>query len=141
MRIKTILLNEINLLVEKRIAQISSKISINFSFDVIKHTDKHADKRMLGRDNINGYDNTPITNTEIKELVYEFRDEIAEKIVYGNIVNGEPFVLKHLGLKLAIPVKPFHEGGTYWRLVIITVWREDEHNVFKVGKNQIVLKK
>jgi len=36
-------------------------------------------------------------------------------------------------------IGPRHVEGTYWKLVIITVFPESEYNSFRVGEDQLVL--
>ena len=140
MDLKRIILKEVDLLIEKRIAQLSANIEIVLSFDIIKHSG-HVDKRMSGRDDVDGYDNRPVTNSEIKYFIELFKSEIAENIVFNRIIDGEPFIIKSSKLGLAIPLKPVNVGENYWRLIVLTVWRESEINKLKVGKNQLVLSK
>ena len=65
--------------------------------------------------------------------------EIAEGIINDEIHDGVPFVLKSRDWKLAMAIGPNHVEGTYWKLVIITVFPESEYNSFRVGKEQLVL--
>ena len=34
---------------------------------------------------------------------------------------------------------PIYITGTYWELLIKTVWRESENNPFRVGEDQLVI--
>jgi hypothetical protein len=38
-------------------------------------------------------------------------------------------------------VSPERESGTYWKLVIITVFRQSELYSFRVGEGQVVIEK
>ncbi len=139
MSLKSSILNEVNLLMEKRIAQIFSSIEVSFSFDLI-NSKGHVTQRMSGRD-IPGYDNTPVTNAEITEFVYEFRNDIAQKIAYHEITDNTPFVIRSVTRKLAIPVKPVLKGNGSWELIVLTVWRETPQNRLKTFKGQVIIQK
>ena len=125
-----------NLLVEKRITQVNSSLEVLFVFDV--NRTNHAFDRDT-RDDIEGYNIRPIENDEIKEIISKVRKEISEKIVTREIVPEEVFIVKSLKWELAMAIIPVHMGGTYWQLIIKTVFRESNHNPFRVGKNQLVL--
>ena len=131
------------LLLEKRIAQISSNIEVMFSFDLIKHKGGHADLRSKGqgREDIEGYDMRPITNNELKYFVEEFKRDIAEGIVYGDIEDGIPFVIESERMGLATPLKPIKETNTYWKLVVLTTFRISPENPFRRGRDQYVISK
>lgn len=141
MSIKSVILEEVSLLLEKRIAQITSNFEINFSFDLIKHGKGHANDRSkgIGRGGLGDYDLRPISNLEIKDFVTSLRNEISEKIAYHDIVDGESFVVKSQSKTLAIVLLPKRVGGSYWTLTIKTVWRETPTNIFRVGSDQVVI--
>jgi hypothetical protein len=126
------------LLLEKRIAQLSSTIEVTFGFDVIKttHAEKRKDvtKRELGHERM-------ISNAEMKEVVSNFKREIAEGIVDGDIENETNFVIKNKKFGLAMVLVAEHVSGNYWKLVIKTVFRETPENPLRVGHNQIVYSK
>ena len=124
------------LLLEKRIAQISSSFSVSFMFELDKT--KHADSRTV-RDDIEGYNERPIANAEIKEILRQVIKVIAEKIVSQEIKSDEQFVVKSLKWELALAISPVHMSGTYWKLLIKTIFRESELNPFRVGKDQLVI--
>jgi hypothetical protein len=124
------------LLVEKRIAQVTSSLEVIFSFDVNRTT--HAFDRDV-RDDIVGYNPRPIVNAEIKEIIATTIKEISEKIVTREIVPEEDFVVKSLKWELAIAITPVHMGGTHWQLILKTVFRESKYNPFRVGKDQLVI--
>lgn len=126
------------LLVEKRIGQIYSNIEVVLGFDIL--STKHSVDRST-RTGLSNYNQTPITNSEIVELVTFFRREIAEKIVNGEIQNDEPFAIKSIDRNLAAVINPHMESNLYWKLVVITVFREDEINRLKTFKGQVVLRK
>lgn len=126
------------LLVEKRIGQIYSNIEVVLGFDIL--STKHSVDRST-RTGLSNYNQTPITNSEIVELVTFFRREIAEKIVNGEIQNDEPFAIKSIDRNLAAVINPNMESNLYWKLVVITVFREDENNRLKTFKGQVVLRK
>lgn len=126
------------LLLEKRIGQISANIEIVLGFDIV--STKHSVDRTT-RTYLQGYNQTPITNREIVDLVTFFRREIAERIVNGEIQNNVPFAIKSIDRNLAAVIDPNMESNLYWKLVVITVFREDENNTLKTFRNQVVLRK
>jgi hypothetical protein len=126
------------LLLEKRIGQISANIEIVLGFDIV--STKHSVDRST-RTYLQGYNQTPITNREIVDLVTFFRREIAERIVNGEIQNNVPFAIKSIDRNLAAVIDPNMESNLYWKLVVITVFREDENNTLKTFRNQVVLRK
>jgi len=125
-----------NLLVEKRITQVNSSLEVLFVFDVNRTT--HAFDRDT-RDDIEGYNVRPIVNEEIREIISTVKQQISEKIVTREIVPEEDFVVKSLKWELAMAITPVHMGGTYWQLIIKTVFRESRFNPFRVGINQLVI--
>ena len=126
------------LLVENRIGQISANIEVVLGFDIL--STKHSVDRSV-RTGISNYNQTPITNSEIVELVSFFRREIAERIVNGEIQNDVPFAIKSIDRNLAAIVNPNMESNLYWKLVVVTVFREDENNRLKTFRGQVVLRK
>lgn len=135
MDIKQIIKEE-HLLLEKRIAQLSSTIDITFGFDVVKtkHAEKRKDvtKRGLGHEMM-------ISNAEMKEVLSKYKGDVARSIVGGEIENGTNFVIKDMkfGLSMVIVAEQVH--GNYWKLVIKTVFRETYENPLRVGTNQLVI--
>jgi len=125
-----------NLLVEKRITQVNSSLEVLFVFDVNRTS--HAFDRDT-RDDIEGYNVRPIVNEEIREIISTVTKQISEKIVTREIVPEEDFVVKSLKWELAMAITPVHIGGTYWQLIIKTVFRESRFNPFRVGENQLVI--
>ena len=130
-----------NLILERRIAQVSAKIEISFGFDLIRTT--HAqDRQDPSKRNIKGHNNSFISNPDIKEFVSLFREEIARGIVNGEITDrGDTFVIRSLSKELAVAISAEQETGTYWKLIIVTVFRESEDNFFRVGRDQMVYTK
>lgn len=126
------------LLLEKRIGQILSNIEVVLGFDIV--STKHSVDRST-RSGLSNYNQKPITNSEIVELVTFFRREIAEKIVNGEIQNDVPFAIKSIDRNLAAVISPNMESNLYWKLVVITVFREDEDNRLKTFKGQVVIRK
>ena len=126
-----------HLLLEKKIAQISSemKIQFNFELDRKQHAIDRATRPELGPD----YNQREISNSELREFVTLFIKEISEKIVNNEIKDDVAFILKSLNWELAVPVVPVHIGGTYWKLVITTVFRESEHNPMRTRIDQLIL--
>ena len=62
-------------LLEKRIAQISSKIEVAFNYDIIK-TSHAADRSNFSKRGLSGDNQNHISNSEIKEFVYFFIKDI-----------------------------------------------------------------
>jgi hypothetical protein len=125
-----------NLLLEKRISQISSNIEVTFAFDIDRTS--HAYERKT-RTDIEDYDKREVSNSEISELIRVVRKEIAEKIVSGEIVDGEAFVVKSPERRLALSIVPEHGMGMFWTLFVTTVFRETYVNPFRVGRDQVVI--
>ena len=124
------------LLLEKRIAQVRTSFEVSFSFDVNRTS--HAFDRKT-RDDIEDYNPRPIVNAEIKEIIRMSKNEIAEKIVNQEITSETEFVIKSLKWELAMAITPIHITGTYWQLLIKTVFRESNNNPFRVGEDQLVI--
>jgi hypothetical protein len=126
------------LLQEKTIAQISTSIEVTFNLEIDRK--KHSyDRKTRPELNDVGYNQRPIESREIREVVMLAKTELAEKIVYGEIVDGEPFVVKSEKWELAIPLNPVHISGTNWVLEVFTVFRESKNNPFRTGRNQLVI--
>lgn len=127
-----------HLILEKRIAQIVSKMNVIFNFEF--HKGNHASSRETRPEQGEEYNQRRISNQELKYFIDNFiKHIIAESIVNHKIVNEQPFVVKSLKWELAFAVYPKHQEGTYWIMDIGTLWRERVNNPFKVGKNQLVI--
>ena len=63
----------------------------------------------------------------------------AEKIAQHNIIDDEAFVVKSVDKEIALAIVPKHVEDNFWKLVIITVFRESFSNPFRVGENQLVI--
>ena len=129
-----------NLLLEKRIGQISAKVEVVFGFDVIKT--KHTTERMnvSTRDLSDGRDRQ-ISNSEMVEFVRNFNRDIAEGIVSDEINDQEPFIIKSLQWGLSMVIIPENVVGSYWKLIIKTVFPESEFHQLRVGRDQIIYEK
>ncbi len=128
------------LILEKRIAQISNSIEVTFSFDVIKtqHAEKRKDFDSRGLDvETYGY----ISNREMSEFVSRFKNDIAENIALGNIEDETNFVIRSEDWQLAMAIVAKHIQGSYWQLIIKTVFRETDDFRLKVSKDQLVFEK
>jgi P2-related tail formation protein len=126
------------LIQEKTIAQIVTSIEVTFNLEVDRK--KHAfDRSTRPELEGTGYNQRPIENREIREVVTMAKSQIAEKIVNREIKDGEAFVVKSEKWELAIPLNPVHISGTNWVLEVFTVFRESSENPFRTGKNQIVI--
>ena len=126
------------LIQEKTIAQIVTSIEVTFNLEVDRK--KHAfDRSTRPELEGTGYNQRPIENREIREVVMMAKSQIAEKIVNQEITPETEFVLKSLKWELAMAITPIHITGTYWELLIKTVFRESNNNPFRVGKDQLVI--
>ena len=139
MGIKSLIKEELNLLLEKRILRLSTNLDVTVSLDVIKHSEGHVSDRAKGRPGIEGYDDRPVSNEELKYFVDLFKSSISKKIVYGEIIDNTPFVIKSKSKGLALPLKPVKHSAMYWDLVIMSVWRESPSHEFRVGRDQLVI--
>jgi hypothetical protein len=126
-----------NLLLEKKIGMIASEFKTIFNFQIDRTT--HASIRSTRPELGSSYEQREISNAELKEFIALAKNEIAEKIVSNEIKDDVPFILKSLRWELAMSIVPYHSGGTYWELIITTVFRESPDNPFRVGKDQIVI--
>jgi hypothetical protein len=126
------------LLLEKKIGQISSNINIVFNFDVINTNHSYGRKT---RDNIKDYNEKIISNDELLYFINLFKRDIAENIAYNKIEHDVPFVIKSVEKELACVIDPECEYESYWKLVVVTVFRESSTNKLRVGPDQLVLEK
>ena len=90
-----------SLLLEKRIAQIATKIEVNFAFDVDRTHHAYIRRK---REGIEGYDEREISNGELKFIIEQVRKEIAEKITVGEINMVKRLLLNHLKNQLPCPL-------------------------------------
>ena len=131
------LLNEA-LLLEKRIAQIKSNITVDFNFDIIKTG--HIDLRRT-RDNIEDYNEKEISNDEIVFFIDLFKNDIARAIALEDIKDEEAFVIRSVSKELSCAIVPQLQIGTFWRLKVITVFRESSINPFATWDGQFIISK
>ena len=125
-----------HLLLEKRIAQLMSSFKIQYSFEVDRTTHAYHRKTRTG---ISDYNEKEISNSEIKYIIELSLRDIAEKIAQHNIIDDEAFVVKSVDKEIALAIVPKHVEDNFWKLVIITVFRESFSNPFRVGENQLVI--
>ena len=125
-----------HLLLEKRIAQLMSSFKIQYSFEVDRTTHAYHRKTRTG---ISDYNEKEISNSEIKYIVELSLRDIAEKIAQHNIIDDEAFVVKSVDKEIALAIVPKHVEDNFWKLVIITVFRESFSNPFRVGEDQLVI--
>jgi hypothetical protein len=128
------------LLLEKRIAQISTNIEVLFAFDLIKttHAEDRSDFSKRGLD-VETYGH--ISNKEMSDFVNLFRNDIAEAIATGEIKDEEAFVIRSKKWQLSMAIIPEFVSGGYWKLIIKTVFRETDRYQLKVAEDQFVLEK
>jgi hypothetical protein len=128
------------LLLEKRIGQISSQIKVDFGFDIIKT--KHAEKRKdPTKRYLSGMSSTHISNAEMVEFVRYFKREIAEGLATEEIEDQVEFIIRSEERELAMVIIPEHVSGNYWKLIIKTLFRESDLHNLRVGFNQVVYEK
>lgn len=128
------------LLLEKRIAQISTSIEVLFAFEVIKtkHAEDRSDfsKRVL---DVETYGH--ISNREMSEFVNLFKNDIAEALATGELDDQQDFVIRSKDWQLSMAIVPEYVQGSYWKLIIKTVFRETDDYQLKVGSGQVVFEK
>ena len=125
-----------HLLLEKKIGNILSKLDVVFSFEINRTS--HAYERR-NRTDISDYNNKEISNAELKYIIDICKREIAESIINGKIESEVPFIIKSKEKEIAMVINPIHEVNTFWRLLIVTVFRESYDNPFRVGEDQLVI--
>jgi len=128
-----------NLLIEKRIAQLTANVEVILGLDLIKTKHTLDRMNMSSRSDVIHNRNYDISNREMVDFVKNFTKEIAEGIINDEIHNDVPFVLKSRKWGLSMAIAPNHVTGTYWKLVILTVFPESEYNSLRVGEDQLVL--
>ena len=128
------------LLLEKRIAQISTNIEVLFAFEVIKtkHAEDRSDFSKRGLD-VETYGH--ISNKEMSEFVNLFKKDIAEALATGEIDDQDDFVIRSKDWQLSMAIVPEYVQGSYWKLIIKTVFRETDDYQLKVGPDQVVFEK
>jgi hypothetical protein len=126
------------LLLEKKIAQIKSNITLEFNFDIVKTN--HIDGRRT-RDNIEGYNDIPITNDEIIYFIELFKNDIARAIVSEDIIDEDLFVIRSVSKELSSVIEAQLQIGTFWRLIVVTVFRESSINKLKTWEGQFIIEK
>lgn len=127
-------------LLEKRIAQISTSIEVTFAID-LKKTSHVFDRqdfetRELGVETIGR-----ISNAEMVEFVHYFKKDIVESLSTGELKHKEEFVIKSEDRQLAMAIVAEQIEGNYWKLIILTVFRETSELKFRVGRDQKVFEK
>ncbi len=125
-----------HLLLEKRIAQLMSSFKIQYAFEVDRTTHAYHRKTRVG---ISDYNEKEISNSEIKYIIELSLRDIAEKIAQHNIINDKAFVVKSVDKEIALAIVPKHVEDNFWKLLIITVFRESFSNPFRVGEDQLVI--
>lgn len=125
-----------HLLLEKRIAQLMSSFKIQYAFEVDRTT--HAYNRKT-RQGIDDYNEKEISNSELKYIIELSLRQIAEKIAQHNIIDNEAFIIKSVDKEIALAIVPKHVEDNFWKLVIVTVFRESFNNPFRVGEDQLVI--
>lgn len=124
------------LLLEKRIGQVFSKIEIEFAFDIDRT--RHAYDRSI-RTNIDDYNQKEISNGEIVYAIELTKKEIARQIAVGLIKSEIPFIIKSASKELSLAINPVQIFESYWKLYVLTNFRESKHNPFYTGEDQIII--
>jgi len=132
MSIKSIILEEVGLLLEKRIAQISANITISFD---IQETG-HSNKQKFRHKNSNGI---IILNSEIRDVIEKSKDDISFNIAYGEIVDETNFVVSSTeGKLISLAIVAKKKTPYQWDLIIRTVFSEKAEGIpFMVGRDQL----
>ena len=125
-----------NLILEKYIGSVTSNIEISIKFDIKKTS--HATDQFT-RTGIKGYNESPISNSELLEFLNISKSKITEKIASQEIIDGSKFVLKSNDWEMACPIIAKQRGDFKWEMLVLTVFRESPENPFRVGKNQLIL--
>lgn len=127
-------------ILERKIDQISANIEVTFGFDVIK-TNHAEDRSNFSKRGLSGDNQSHISNLEMSEFVSYFKNDIANGIATGDIVDQTEFVIRSLDRELSMAIIANKVGETYWKLIIKTVFRESEENRFRTSTDQIVYDK
>jgi hypothetical protein len=133
MEIKRIIFEQ--LLLEKRIGQISANITISLDL----HQTGHSSNQRFRHKDTGG---PIITNSDITNLVERAKNDISFHIVQGAIEDGKDFVITdetgEKGISLALTVE---EISPYqWNLIIRTVFSAHSGEPFRVGRDQLQIK-
>jgi len=133
MEIKRIILEQ--LLLEKRIGQISANITISFDL----HQTAHSDKQKYRHKDSGG---RIITNSDLTNVVNRAKNEIAFNIINGEIVDNIDFVItdETSDKKISLALVPKELTPYHWNLVIRTVFSAHRGDPFRVGRNQLQIK-
>lgn len=127
------------MILERRIAQISSMIEITYGFDIIKT--KHSTERSNFSKRDLGYNSTELTSAMITGFIELFKRDISEAIAAGRILDSTNFVIRSADKNLAMVLLAEEVSDRYWRLVIITIFPETKEDRFRTGRNQIEFEK
>ena len=126
-----------HLLLEKKIGQIASRISVYYDFELARTT--HANDRTTRPDLIPiGYDQRPVTNDELVDFFEYVKKDIAENIAIHNIVLDESFIIRSISRELACAVVCIIDKD-YFKLIIKTVFRESAGLRLTPGPYQLVI--
>lgn len=128
-----------NLILERRISQISSKIEITYGFDIIKtkHSSDRSDFSKRGL----GYNAMEISNATITNFIDLFKREISESIANNEIVDETNFVIRSVDKNLSMVIVANKVTELYWKLIIVTIFPESEYDKLRTGYNQLIFEK
>jgi len=133
MEIKRIIFEQ--LLLEKRIGQISANITI--SLDI--HQTSHSSNQRFRHKDTGG---PIINNSDITNIVERAKNDISFHIIHGDIVEGKDFVITdetgEKGVSLALT--PEEITPYQWNLIVITVFSSHRGEPFRVGRDQLQIK-
>ena len=119
-----------SLLLEKKFAEISANLTINFE---LHHTPVHSKQRQW-RHVASGGDR--IYDADLKNLLDRAKDDIVFHIVQGDIVDGVRFIVSDNRSNLNIVISPEEENPYIWKLFVITTMVKGD---FKVGMDHLVI--
>lgn len=125
-----------NFLNERRISQVSTNIEVTYAFDI--HTTKHSNYRADLSTRNTGF-NVKLSNKDISDFIDKFKKDIAESIVKGDIENDTNFIVRTKDLAIVLIAQV--EEGQYWKLIVKTIFPQEQGNNLRVGKEQIVFDK
>lgn len=129
-----------NMILEKRISQISSKMEVVFNYDIIK-TKHSKDRQDFKKRGIKVGNQNYISNDEIIDFVLYFRKEISEAIINGDIASYDSFLIRSFDRELSMVINAKRVEKTHWKLIIITIFRVSEEEPFRNRKGELVIDK
>lgn len=115
---------------EKRFAQISANLTINFE---LHHVPKHSKQRQW-RHVKGGGDR--IYDADLRRVLEKAKDDIVFHIVQDEIYDGERFIVRDSKTNLNIVISPEEVNPYQWKLFVVTTMVKQN---FNVGRDQLVI--